>query len=71
MNKIWLIVSRRYDGYISEKVKIQGTIETAKSVGELMLHSKAIKYEIYEDGKDYIGDFRAKPAYVCESKNEI
>lgn len=53
---------------MSEKVKINGTIEQAKYVAELMMHSKAIKYEIYEDGKDYIGDFRVKPVYVCEMK---
>lgn len=64
MNKIYLIISRRLDGYIAEKVKIFSTLEEAKNVGNLMLHTKAIKYEIYEDGKDYIGDFRTKPIYL-------
>lgn len=66
-----MIVSRKYDGYMAEKVKIFGTLDQAKFVGELMLHSKCIKYEIYEDGKEYMGDFRNKPIYVCEAKNEI
>lgn len=56
---------------MAEKVKIFGTIEQAKYVGELMIHTKCIKYEIYEDGKDYVGDYRAKPVYTCEMKNEI
>jgi hypothetical protein len=71
MNKIWLVVSRRYDGYMSEKVKIYGSLQQAKTVGDMMLHTKAIKYEIYEDGKDYIGDFRVKPVYVCNASGNI
>jgi hypothetical protein len=71
MNKIWLVTSRKRDGYFAERVKIYGTLDQAKFVGELMLHSNSIKYEIYEDGKEYMGDFRNKPIYVCEGTNEI
>lgn len=67
MDKIWLVVSRRRDGYFAEKVKIKSTLDEAKFVGELLLHSNSVKYEIYEDGKEYMGDFRVKPIYVCEA----
>lgn len=71
MEKIYLIVSRRYDGYMSDKVKVNCSLEKAVEVGKLLLHTKAIKYEIYEDGKDYVGDFRVKPVYVGNLKDEI
>ncbi len=61
--KIYLVVSRKYDGYFAERVRLECTIEEAKSVGKLMLHSKAIKFEIY-DGKEHTGDFRNKPVYI-------
>jgi len=64
MEKIYLVVSRKYDGSFAERVRVNCTVEEAKNVGKLMLHTKAIKYEIYEDGKDYMGDFRIKPIYV-------
>ena len=63
---IYLIVSRRKDGFMSEKVKLSCTLEEAKSVGKLMLHSNCIKYEIYEEGKEYMGDFRIKPVFIGE-----
>ena len=66
MEKIYLVVSRKYDGYFAERVKLNCTLDEAKEVGKKMLHSKAIKYEIYEDGKEYNGDFRNKPVFISE-----
>ena len=70
MSKMWLVISRKLDGYISERVKLFCTLEEAKNVGTLMLHSKCVRFEIYEDAKEYMGDFRMKPIYY-EVRNEI
>lgn len=58
---LYKIVGRRNDGAWMEKVTLDCDLDTAKLVGSLMANSP--RYEVYENGKDYIGDFRAKPIY--------
>jgi hypothetical protein len=65
---IYKIVGRKNDGYIAEKVTVDcsqygesGGLDMCILIGKMM--NNCPRFEIYENGKDYIGDFRVKPIY--------
>ncbi len=58
---LYKIVGRKNDGYIQEKISLECDLDMAILVGRHIANCS--RFEIYENGKDYIGDFRAKPVY--------
>jgi hypothetical protein len=58
---LYKIVGRRNDGAWMEKVTLDCDLDMAILVGRHMANSP--RFEIYENGKDYFGDIRAKPIY--------
>ena len=58
---LYKIVGRRNDGAWTEKVTLDCDLDFAMLVGRQMPNSP--RFEIYENGKDYFGDFRAIPVY--------
>lgn len=60
---LYKIVGRKNDGYMAERVTLECDLDMAILVGKLMRHGNITRFEIYENGKDYFGDFRAKPVY--------
>lgn len=71
-SKNYMLITRNNAGGWVGKVGLNGDLDFCKTVLEAMMKSSksAIRGEILEGDRDYIGDFRVKPLLKVKLNNE-